>query len=232
MMLQLILKDFRTNWLYQLFSLAILFSISTLFIYLMLAENSNADPELVIYFMVVMLSSSIVSLLFMTMDELHHTDNFFASLPVTRNQIVIAKYSTSFMQILLALIVHFLGANFGAYIEGSINYPELEIIYKPILWLSILIGLLLFKSYAYPLYFKFGLGKGIAIHSAIQFLFFALFVIIMINYSKTWDYFQEGISWMLDQNEWMLLTVFIAFFFLMMGGSMILSIKGFKNKDI
>ena len=52
-MLQLILKDFRANWLYQLFSLAILFCISLLFIHYMIEENGSADPELLIYFMVV-----------------------------------------------------------------------------------------------------------------------------------------------------------------------------------
>ena len=231
-MLQLILKDFRANWMYQLFSLVILFSISTLFIYLMLKENGNADPELVIYFMVVMLSSSIVSLLFMKIDEVHHTDEIFASLPVTRSQIVLAKYSTSFIQISLALVAHFLGAKFGAYMEGSMNYPELEIIYKPMLWLSILIALLFLKSYAYPLYFKFGLTKGAVIHSVIQFCFFAIFVTIMINYNNAWADFQHGLKWVVNQNKLEVLAIFTAFFLLIMGGSMVLSTNFFKNKDI
>ncbi|MDC9721451.1 MAG: ABC-2 transporter permease [Urechidicola sp.] len=232
MLLQLLLKDFRSNWLYQLFSLAILFSISTLFIYLLLEENGSADPELLIYFMAVILSSSIVSLLFMVMDELHHTDKFFASLPVTRNQIVLAKYGTSFIQILLALIVHFLGALFGAYLGGNINYPELEIIYNPILWLSTLIVLLFFKSYAYPIYFKFGLSKGLVIQVIIQLVIFMIFVAIMVNYNKFWHSFQEDISWVLNQNKWKLLIVVLAFFLLIMKGSIVLSIKVFKNKDI
>ncbi|MCK5402215.1 MAG: ABC-2 transporter permease [Flavobacteriaceae bacterium] len=231
-MLQLIIKDFRANWMYQLFSLVILFSTSTLFIYLMLKENGNADPELVIYFMVVMLSSSIVSLLFMKIDEVHHTDEIFASLPVTRSQIVLAKYSTSFIQISLALVAHFLGAQFGAYMEGSMNYPELEIIYKPMLWLSILIALLFFKSYAYPLYFKFGLTKGAVIHSVIQFCFFAIFVTIMINYNNAWADFQHGLKWVVNQNKLEVLAIFTAFFLLIMGGSMVLSTNFFKNKDI
>ena len=231
-MLQLILKDFRANWPYQLFSLTILFSISTIFIYLMLDGNGSVDPGLILYFVMVVLSSSIVSLLFMTMDKLYNADSFFASLPVTRNQIVLAKYSTSFIQISLALIIHFLGVLFGAFMEGSTNYPELEIIYNPIFWLSTLIALTLFKSYAYPIYFKFGLSKGAVIQGVIQFTIFVIFVAIMVNYNNFWNIFQEGITWMLNQNKWMLITVVIAFFLLIMRGSIVLSIKVFKNKDI
>ncbi len=231
-MLQLILKDFRANWLYQLFSLVILFSISTLFIYLMLEGNGSADPELVIYFMVVMLSSSFVSLLFMKVDEIYHTDEIFVSLPVTRNQIVLAKYASSFFQVLLALIFHFFGTQLGAYLQENLGHPELEITYSPILWSSILIALLLFKSYAYPLYFKFGLTKGAAIHSVIQFFFFVIFVTLMINYNNAWADFQHSLKWLVNQNRLEVLAVFTAFFLLIMGGSMVLSTNFFKNKDI
>lgn len=231
-MLQLILKDFRANWIYQFFSLVILFSISTVFIYIMLDGNSSVDPELIIYFIVVALSSSSVSLLFMIIDEMYNTDKFFTSLPVTRRQIVLAKYSTSFIQISLALLAHFLGTQFGAYIEGGINFPDLNIINKPILWLSVLTVLLLFKSYAYPIYFKFGLSKGAVIQGVIQFIIFATFVAIMVTDNKSWHIFQEGISWILYQNKWILLTVVIVFFLLIMSGSIVLSIKVFKNKDL
>lgn len=231
-MLQLILKDFRANWLYQLFSLAILFCISTVFIYLVIEENGRADPELIIYLLVVLMSSSAVSLLFMIIDELHRIDEFFISLPVTRKQIVVAKYTNSIVQLLLALVVHFLGVQTVIYFHGGFDNAELKIIYNPILWISAFIILLLFKSYAYPLYFKFGLMKGVAVHSVIQCVLFVIFVAIMANYNKLWNFFTDGIIWILNQNMWILIPVVITLFLLIMKGSIVVSIKNFKNKEI
>jgi ABC-2 type transport system permease protein len=231
-MLQLIIKDFRANWLYQLFSLAILFCISLLFIYNMIEENGSADPELVIYFVVVLLSSSAVSLVFMIIDELYKLDELFISLPVTKNQIILAKYTTSIVQLLLALVVHFLGVQVVIYFHGGLGNSELEIIYNPIVWISIFMILLLFKSYSFPLYFKFGLIKGVAIHSLLQFMLFVIFVVLMVNYNNSWNAYPEGISWIFNQNKWILLTVVVAFFTLIMKGSTALSIRNFKRKDI
>jgi ABC-2 type transport system permease protein len=228
-MLQLILKDFRTNWLYQLLSLAILFCVSVLFIYHMIEENGSADPELFIYFMVVMLSSSAVSLVFMLIDELYQIDELFISLPVTRNEIVLAKYTSSIVQLAFALVVHFLGVQVVIYFHGGLGDSELEIIYNPIVWIAVFIILLVFKSYSYPLYFKFGLMKGVTIHSLLQFILFAIFVAIMVNYNNFWNVFQEGISWILNQNRWILLTVVTVFFLIIMKGSIALSIKNFKR---
>jgi ABC-2 type transport system permease protein len=231
-MLQLIIKDFRANWLYQLFSLAILFCISLLFIYNMIEENGSADPELLIYFCVVMLSSSAVSLVFMLIDELQKIDELFISLPVTRNQIVIAKYTSSILQLLLALIVHFLGVQVVIYFHGGLGNSELEIIYNPIIWISVFMILVLFKSYSYPLYFKFGLIRGVAIHSLLQFILFVIFVTIMVNYNNSWNALPEGISWIFNQNWWILLTIVTVFFLVIIKGSIVLSIKNFKNKYI
>jgi hypothetical protein len=231
-MLQLILKDFRANWLYQLFSLAILFCISMLFIYHMIEENGSADPELFIYFMVVMLSSSAVSLVCMLIDELYQIDELFISLPVTRKQIVLAKYLSSIVQLALALVVHFLGAQVVIYFHGGLGNSELEIIYNPMVWIAVFMILLLFKCYSYPLYFKFGLMRGIAIHSLFQFILFVTFVVIMVNRNSSWNIFQEGINGILNQNRWILLTLVIAFFLLIMKGSLALSINNLKKKYI
>jgi hypothetical protein len=198
----------------------------------MIEENGSADPELLIYFCVVMLSSSAVSLVFMLIDELQKIDELFISLPVTRNQIVIAKYTSSILQLLLALIVHFLGVQVVIYFHGGLGNSELEIIYNPIIWISVFMILVLFKSYSYPLYFKFGLIRGVAIHSLLQFILFVIFVTIMVNYNNSWNALPEGISWIFNQNWWILLTIVTVFFLVIIKGSIVLSIKNFKNKYI
>jgi hypothetical protein len=198
----------------------------------MIEENGSADPELLIYFSVVMLSSSAVSLVFMLIDELHKIDELFISLPVTRNQIVIAKYTSSIVQLLLALIVHFLGVQVVIYFHGGLGNSELEIIYNPIIWISVFMILVLFKSYSYPLYFKFGLIRGVAIHSLLQFILFVIFVAIMVNYNNSWNALPEGISWIFNQNWWILLIIVTVFFLVIIKGSIVLSIKNFKKKYI
>jgi hypothetical protein len=198
----------------------------------MIEENGSADPELVIYFVVVLLSSSAVSLVFMIIDELYKLDELFISLPVTKNQIILAKYTTSIVQLLLALVVHFLGVQVVIYFHGGLGNSELEIIYNPIVWISIFMILLLFKSYSFPLYFKFGLIRGVVIHSLLQFILFVIFVTTMVNYNNSWHALPEGISWILNQNKWILLAVAITFFILIMKGSTALSINNFKMKDI
>jgi len=228
---KLIKKDFRAHWAYQLDGMVLLFAISTLFIYIMLQENSKADPELIIYFMVMLLSTSIVSLLFITIDELYKIDEIFVSLPVTRTEIVIAKYSSSFIQVLLALPVHFLGVQLAIFFNGSLEDSGLEVIYNPILWLSMGGILLFFKSYAFPLYFKFGLAIGAAIHIGIQFL---LLVILILSFQLFNLRFliEKLIEWSDGQNEYLLFTAIAVAFISLMSFSIALSSKLYKNKSI
>jgi hypothetical protein len=74
--------------------------------------------------------------------------------------------------------------------------------------------------------------KGVAIHSLLQFMLFVIFVVLMVNYNNSWNAYPEGISWIFNQNKWILLTVVVAFFTLIMKGSTALSIRNFKRKDI
>lgn len=230
-MLQLIIKDFRANGVYQLLSLLILFIISTVFILLVLEASDGIEPELVLYTIIVALSSSSVSLLFFFQDEVFKTDEIFVSLPVTRREVVLAKYATSILQLFVALFVHFLGLQLGVLIHGGSSNPDLDIITSPIYWLSIPIVLLLFKSYAYPLYFKFGLAIGALIHTIIQFLL----IVIVILSAKIFNFFElmdRTLNWVSSQNGYAIILVLGSCFLIIMSASMILSIKLFKNKEI
>ena len=102
-MRQLIIKDFRANWTYLLFVLAILFAISMAFLYNWIGENGRSDPGLVLYFLIVLLSSALVSMLFMKVDEVYRSDEIYASLPVIRSQIVIARHGSGAVVFLMSL---------------------------------------------------------------------------------------------------------------------------------
>ena len=231
-MRQLIYKDFRANWMFLLFALAILFALSSAFIYNWIGENGRTDPGLVLYYLTVLSSSSILSLLFMKVDEVYQTEAVFASLPIARGQMVKARYGSGLVQAILALVVHFLGAQLGAFLQGCSDYPALESIYDPMLWLGALIFLLLFNGCSYPFYFKFGLSRGALIVTICSFLFFATFVTVMINVDQAWDVFQNSILWVLDQNPVVTLLLFAGIFLLIIAGSLALSFNIYKNKDL
>lgn len=231
-MWQLILKDFRVNWIYQLLSLVLLFLISALYMYAALQTKSSVDPDIVIYFMVVLLSTGITSFLFYGIDEISNTNEIIASLPVSRKQMVTARYTTTVVQVLLTLGFHFLGGIFGAYLQDGLDSDILKPIYDFRLWITIAFIVFTFSSYSYPLLYKFGLFKGMLIIGVGHFVLYVSFVITMILHQTVWGSIQEVIFWMLNLSEWISLPVFIAVSVLIMFGTLLASITIFKNKDI
>lgn len=230
-MLQLILKDFRANWMYQSFNLVILFAISMGYMYILIEEKGKTDPDMVLYVLIVVFSSAIVSLLFMVIDKVSKTDELFLSLPVARKQIVIAKYVNSFVLFILALLVHFSGAILGAYIQGNMNYHGMKIFYNPTLWLLMGTMLILINGFSFPFYFKFGLRKGAMIVIITGFLLLVLvfFGILMLGLS---NYIVPAWNWLSAQSSLIVLIEIIILSLFIFGSSVSLSTKIYKNKDI
>lgn len=230
-MLQLILKDFRANWMYQSFNLVILFAISMGYMYILIEEKGKTDPDMVLYVLIVVFSSAIVSLLFMIIDKVSKTDELFLSLPVARKRIVIAKYVNSFVLFILALLVHFSGATLGAYIQGNMNYHGMIIFYNPTLWLLMGTMLILINGFSFPFYFKFGLRKGAMIVIITGFLLLVLvfFGILMLDLS---NYIVPAWNWLSAQSSLIVLIGIIILFLFIFGSSVSLSTKIYKNKDI
>ena len=229
--LKLITKDFRAHWLYQLYSMVLLFTLSTIFIYIMFQENGKTDPELVLYFLLVLPTTSIASLLFMKMDELDKTDEVFVSLPVTKTEIIIAKYLSSFLLVLLALPAYFLGIQSGAYFHDNLGSPQLEIIYNPLLWSMMVALLLFFKCYAYPLYFRYGLTIGTGIHTIIQFLLLVIFI-LSFQFFNLQPMIEQLLKWGSDQNRYLLATVLVVALVILIISSITLSSKFFKTRAL
>jgi len=236
--LLLIIKDLRANWMLQLFSLAILFAISAGFVTIWLKGWTTSDPiesfvslATAFYVIAVVLSSKLASLLFMKMDEIYGTGEIFASLPVTRSQIVFAKYATSFVQVLLGLSIHILAILIIVYFLVGLDHPAVGIIFNPMLWLLMLVLLLLSNSFSFPFYFRFGLTRGIAVVGIIQFL---LIVVAVLTYKmlNPGDYIQDTLEWLSNQNRLLLQTGLIGFFLFILSGSMALSARLYHNKEL
>lgn len=231
-MLQLILKDFRAYWLYQLLSLFLIFFMSLVTIVSMLADGGYIYID--VYIIGVILACSFFSGLFMMMDESFGANAIYASLPVSRMQIVAARYATSFFQIILVFLVCTLSVRPGAFLQEALDDPALPIIYHPATWvvlLSIAFGI---NCFTYPFIFKFGLGRGAIISGISQ--------IILLGIGWLLFYFSLGdnillalqstLQWISSQSEAVIILILGIFYSIIVGASILLSGKFYKNKDI
>lgn len=242
---QLIAKDLRANWLFQFSSLLVLFIVSAGFMYLALGEGGGSDVDslsvteasmaVLIYGMFIIPTTLLVALIFLILDEIYQTQSLLASLPVTRGQMVIARYTTSFLQIFLALALHFIAILPGAYLNGGTNHPALTILNHPLVWVLLAVTLFLFLSFFYPFYFKFGMRKGM-----IRMILAIMGVILLAI--KAWQMMYASIpvqqtiqaiaEWVQGQNGVVIVLGLLGFFALLVGGSIKLSMIFYKNREI
>jgi len=231
-MLQLVIKDFRANWTYVLLGLAVLLTLSMSFIYTALKAPFEVDPDILIYFLIVIVSSIVFSLLFLMLEQLYNTNILFASVPISRKQFVEQRYLTTYLQFLLSLGVHFLGLQIGIYFYGAIDHSTIEPLYSPLIWLLILIVMIIINGFSMPFYFKFGLRKGVFIIGLIQCFTFIAFVYIMMSFSEIWAAFQNMIFNVIALNTFITIPFCIALSLLITWISIQTSVSIYKSKDL
>lgn len=111
-------------------------------------------------------------------DYKYNTDQLFLSLPLKRATIVIAKYTTSYIGILLGTTFCFIYGYLLDFIiiPGEVNFDSYLILQGILPYLFIL---LFFISLFYPYYFRFGIGKGL-IAFIISILCFTSVIILLL----------------------------------------------------
>ena len=231
-MLALVIKDFRANWTYVVLGLAVLLTLSMSFIYTALKAPFAVDPDLLIYFLMVIVSSIVFSLLFLMIEQLYNTNIIFASLPVSRKQFVVQRYVATYLQFVLALGIHFIGLQLGIYFYGVTDQVVLESIHNPLVWLLILLVLISINGFSMPFYFKHGLGKGILIIGLIQCFSCISFVYVMISFTEIWDGCQQLIFAIISLNPLVTIPICIGITFLISWVSTQISISIYKSKDL
>lgn len=232
-MLLLILKDFRANWLFQLLSLFV--TVVLCLITLAAMQDDGGQIIIVLYGAIIVGMCSLISLVFMRADEYFKVDELYASLPVTRSQIVKARYSTSFVQILLVLTCCFLSTKSELVHQGGLEDPALRIIYHPIFWFVLLVLVLMLISISYPFYFKYGLERGVVVLALIHLgvLILGFVVNKMIGTTEILSGFFEQSYQLLFQQSWMIfLASFLFFVAMILIASVKLSCKFYQNRDL
>ena len=227
MTIQLIKKDFRAHWKLQLASMSIPFILSLVYILVLDGSASMKSEATLLFSISVIMSSKIVSLLFMKIDEAYYANIVIASLPVTRSQIVIARYVSSFIQILMALVTHLLAVGIGLYFRENLNYELLGFISQPMYWVIILLITVSYLLFTLPFCLNFGLKKVVAGILTIQFVlipigFLSLLIlseIFQINWASSWSFI-------------IALILLAGLVLIMAAGSVAISLYTYNKKDL
>jgi len=154
---------------------------------------------------------------------------------VARTQIVIARYITSLIQILLVLIACYLTTKLGSILQERYDDPILEVLYVPTVWIGLLIVNLLLKSFSYPAYFKYGLNRGVGILGGIHFAVLAFGGLIhwlLGGSSIQMAHIRRFLEWFSSQNEGIVVAVISFFVLLIWLSSLNLSCKLYKKRDL
>ncbi|GAB5527696.1 MAG: hypothetical protein Roseis2KO_55680 [Roseivirga sp.] len=244
MLLKLIARDFRANGLYLGIILTLIFVLGVGLAYGVLGEapDVNSDRwmktdsiELLLYCSMIILSVKLASVFFFKVDEMNDTEPMAASLPVRREAIVKARYLASTLVIVVAFIVHLLAILPAALLRGGLEHLGLNLMYHPALWVITFIILLLSSSFSFPLYFRFGLTKGMAVLTVIQVLLVILAITVAINFVDQDSFFnrlERLIGWVSERNALLLITTVFSVAFLLMAGSAMLSVKLYNTRDL
>lgn len=213
-MINLLIKDFLVQK--KTLAIAILYIISML-IFLQGFNNNGAVflagiPTVAYLFWVTAFQS----------DEKNKSEQIISSLPVTRREIVIAKYLSTIFYLVIGIIILLLVVvvvkTLG--IQASIPLISIENIYKSVL------SMLILASVNFPPIFKYGLKRG-KIYNVITYMAFFFMMINLKNILLKSQNLQQYI-----QNRQMLVTYVVTLVtVLILIISVTLSIKIYENKD-
>ncbi|MEP0986503.1 ABC-2 transporter permease [Ekhidna sp.] len=224
-MLKLVIKDLRANTMYLLLLFVVIAGISAGF---NIAIKAKVDIEVELYVLAVILSTMIASKVFTISDNESNADLFFAGLPVNRKQIVLGKYLSSAMLVLVTLGVHFLAITLSS--NEALRAAH-HFMYQPPLWIFSFIILTFSDAFSFPFFFRFGIAKG-AIVYGFCLLVLMIVTVLTVNMLNPTDLLYQVYLTLINQHPIALIVELAVFGFLILGGSIIISIHVFKHKDL
>lgn len=225
MLLKLIIKDFRVNSIYLALLFVVLAAISFGYNMAIISE-SNVESEL--YVLAVILSAMVSSKLFLLTEAEVNADRLIAGFPVTRKQIVLAKYMSSGLLILISLIVHMLVIRISS---TEVLRSENAFMYQSEMWIISGIILILSDAFSYPFYFRFGIIKGAIIYGLTLITLMVVTVVILNSFNPV-NSLHKLIVRITAQSPYLLFIELAMLFVMLVGGSISISTNAFKNKDL
>jgi len=239
-MLSLILKDFKTSWIFQIGIALLIPFLSSMAIF---AMTDDFGGVIIGVFTVITVGLCIISsFLFITVDNLSDADMIYASLPIKRSKIVLSRYITSFIQVLISLSLVILAILSSIYIFNTYD-PAFEKMLSLSGITTMIISLTMILSFIFPFIFKFGSGKGfyIAIISQIilllllpfvEFLQNALEGIITFDITLVLKMVKEAIQWLMSYPKIVAYIILFVIVSIIILSSIGLSVRFFNRKDL
>ncbi|MFK7953102.1 MAG: ABC-2 transporter permease [Ekhidna sp.] len=224
-MLKLVIKDFRANTMYFLLLLIVIAGISVGFNISIITE---LDVEAELYVVAVILSTTVASKVFALSDNEANADLFFAGLPVNRKQIVVGKYISSAMLVLVTLGIHFLAITLSS---NEALRLEHTFMYQPPMWIFTFLLLTFSDAFSFPFFFRFGMAKGAMVYG-IFLLTLMILSVLTINMLNPADLLYEWFITLTSQHPIELISELAIFGCLVLGSSIFISINVFKHKDL
>ena len=237
-MWKLVKKEYHANFKFQVLGLVLVAFTSTLFAMLWLNEVASSEPVEMyfdlatgFYAMVVLVSTRINSLMFFMIDEVNDSEAVFASLPVKRGQIVLAKYLSSLGQLVLAISVHLITMLVVTHFMLGLDHPALEFITAPELWIMLVIIIVLLNSFAIPFYLQYGLQNGLFLVLVSQFILIVISFWIY-KFFELEDPIQDWLNWVGTNSSVAILGTITLFCFAIISISLKISLKIYNNKEL
>ncbi|MFC1556056.1 ABC-2 transporter permease, partial [candidate division KSB1 bacterium] len=159
-MLDLIKKDFIAGALFFPAIVTFIPFLTTLMIFAMIDDFGGVIVG--IFFFVVIALCMISSFLFIMIDSTQNADMVFASLPVRRSEIVLARYISSSLMSLFSYSVVLFTCFFAVHVFHQTD-PFLDIILSFRGIAGVITYLLFMLAFMLPFILTFGVGKGMIV---------------------------------------------------------------------
>lgn len=239
-MFNLIKKDFIAGWMFLIGVVLIIPFISMIAMWAMMDDFGGVIIGVFTFIVMALCIAS--SFIFLGVDTTYKAEMIYASLPIRRSTIVLARYLSSFMLTTGSFSLAVLSCLSMVYIFDHTD-PVFKIILSFRGIIAMLSFLFMILSFIFPFIFKFGAGKGVTSAliaqvslmiavPVIKFVLKALQGILAFDFAFFNRMLQAAIKWLLGLTAFQAYALLFGIVTLVILVSIGLSVKFYKRMDL
>jgi len=239
-MFNLIKKDFIAGWMFLIGVVLIIPFISMIAMWAMMDDFGGVIIGVFTFIVMALCIAS--SFIFLGVDTTYKAEMIYASLPIKRSKIVLARYLSSFMLTAGSFNLAVLSCLSMVYIFGHTDSAfDIMLSFRGII--AMLSFLFMILSFIFPFIFKFGAGKGVTAAliaqvslmiavPVIKFVLKALQGILAFDFAFFNRMLQTAIKWMLGLSRFEAYALIFGIVALVILISIALSVRFYNRRDI
>lgn len=239
-MFNLIKKDFIAGWMFLIGVVLIIPFITLIAMWAMMDDFGGVIIGVFTFLVMVLCIAS--SFIFLGVDNVYKAEMIYASLPIKRSRIVVARYLSSFMLTTGSFSLVVLSCFSMVYIFNETD-PAFNIILSFRGIIAMISFLFMILSFIFPLIFKFGPGRGVIAAlitqislmiavPAIKFVLKALQGILAFDFAFFNRMLHSVIKWIVGLTAFQAYLVIFGIVTLVILVSMGLSVRFYKRMDL